>query len=306
MRPPFGFLIIDKPPGKTSRDVVNVVQRLVRPVKVGHAGTLDPLATGVLVVCLGPATRLVPIIQEGKKHYQATFRLGLFSETDDIEVEPHPVPDAPTISLAEIEQVLPEFVGTFDQVPPAHSAVHVDGQRAYKLARQGEAPDLAARPVTVHDLTVARFDFETQQLECDITCASGTYIRSLGRDIARRLGTSAVMTGLRRQGVGPFSLQSAIGMADLTAESLRDHIIPTAVLFANDPLRIDIDSLAWEEIRHGRGWSPRAPFPFATTDLSAESRVPLLFDGQLVAMAYWDADHQQIRPRTVFPVVEPS
>src|SRR5690606_37986871 len=160
---------------------------------------------------LGPATRLVPFVQKGKKHYQATFRFGLFSETDDVEVEPRVVPDAPAISLAEIEQVLPEFVGTIDQIPPAHSAVHVDGQRAYRLARKGAAPQLAPRQVTIHDLSVARFDFETQQLECDITCASGTYIRSLGRDIAHRLGTSAVMTTLRRQAVGPFSLESAIG-----------------------------------------------------------------------------------------------
>ena len=169
MRPPFGFLIIDKPPGKTSRDVVNVVQYLVRPTRVGHAGTLDPLATGVLVVCLGPATRLVPFVQKGKKHYQATFRFGLFSETDDVEVEPSVGPDAPAISLADIEQVLPEFVGTIDQIPPAHSAVHVDGQRAYRLARKGAAPQLAPRQVTIQDLSVARFDFETQQLECVIT-----------------------------------------------------------------------------------------------------------------------------------------
>src|SRR4051794_5854504 len=155
----FGLLNIDKPAGLTSRDVVNVVQRLVRPHKVGHAGTLDPLATGVLIVALGPATRLVEYVQRMAKTYQATFLLGRTSDTEDVEGTVMELDRAPIPNAHEIDAALPAFVGTIQQTPPAYSALKVAGRRAYQMARRGEAVELAARPVEIHGIEVIRYDY---------------------------------------------------------------------------------------------------------------------------------------------------
>src|SRR5262245_7182097 len=170
----FGLLNIDKPAGVTSRDVVNRVQRLVRPLKVGHAGTLDPLATGVLVVAIGQATRLVEYLQRLPKTYQGTFLLGRTSDTEDIEGTVIELTDTSIPTEQQIQGALPQFLGTIDQTPPAYSALKVSGQRSYDLARRGQAVDLAARPVEIHDLQLVRFAYP--ELELLIRCGSGTYI----------------------------------------------------------------------------------------------------------------------------------
>lgn len=215
----FGILNLNKPSGITSRDAVDRVVRLVgKKVKVGHAGTLDPLANGVLVVCLGPATRLIDKVQEMPKRYRGTFLLGRTSDTEDIEGIVSELPESPIPLRSAIEEAAASMIGTIQQRPPAFSALKVAGRRAYKLARRGEQPELKPRPVTIHTLEV--IDYEYPRLTLDIRCGSGTYVRSLGRDLAERLGSGAVMSELTRTEIGDFHLTKACELDDLTAASL--------------------------------------------------------------------------------------
>jgi tRNA pseudouridine55 synthase len=222
----FGILNVNKPEGYTSRDAVNRIQRLVRPVKVGHAGTLDPLATGVLVVCLGQATRLIEYVQRMRKCYLATFLLGRQSDTEDMTGEVIELPEAHQPLRSEIEAVLPNFIGEIDQRPPAYSALKVDGVRAYKLARQGEQPTLSSRRIHVHQIKIVEYEYP--QLALDVVCGSGTYVRSLGRDIAQSLGTAAAMSGLVRTAVGCFDVSEACDPSELTREAIDSFIQPAS------------------------------------------------------------------------------
>ncbi len=220
----FGLLNINKPLHHTSRDVVNRVQRLVRPVKVGHAGTLDPLATGVLVLCLGPATRLIQYVQQLPKQYTGTFLLGRRSDSDDLEGDVLELDNPVVPTVEQVLAALPEFVGTIQQRPPIFSAIKVKGKRAYALARAGKEVRLEPRSVTVHDLQFVRYDYP--ELVLDIHCGSGTYIRALGRDLAERLGTAAVMSSLERTAIGDFTVNSASDLVDLSEDSLTEHLLP--------------------------------------------------------------------------------
>jgi tRNA pseudouridine55 synthase len=219
----FGVLNIDKPAGLTSRDVVNRVQRLVRPHKVGHAGTLDPLATGVLVVAVGPATRLVEYVQRMRKTYRGVFLLGRTSDTEDASGAVVELPDAVRPTLAEIGAVLPKFIGTIQQRPPAFSALKVAGKRAYAMARRGDAVELAARPVEIFAIQIVRYEYP--ELELLIECGSGTYVRSLGRDVAEALGTGAVMSVLRRLAVGPFRAEEGMQVDQLSVGVIRERMV---------------------------------------------------------------------------------
>lgn len=245
----FGLLNVHKPPACTSRDVVNRIQKLVRPEKVGHAGTLDPLATGVLVVAIGGATRLVEFIQQQPKSYLATFQLGRSSDTEDIEGTIVDLVEPPQPSREQMEAVLPEFTGEIDQVPPAYSALKVAGRRAYALARRGEEVALAARPITIHRLALVEYSYPTLRL--DITCSSGTYVRSLGRDLARALGTEGVMSALIRTAVGPFLLCEAVSPDDLTWSGIAEHLQPAAKAVSHLP-KLCLDHREVTELLHGR------------------------------------------------------
>ena len=247
--PHFGVLNVNKPPNCTSRDVVDRVERLTRPSRAGHAGTLDPLATGVLVICVGQATRLIQYVQRLPKSYTATFLLGYHSETDDSEGQVTPVEGAPQPARATIETALPKFLGAIQQRPPNHSAVKIAGRRAYKLARQGKAIEIAPRTVTVHRLEVRRYDYP--ELELEIECGSGTYIRSLGRDLAAALGTAAVMTALERTSVGGFHVEDAVAPEGLTLESLAQNLQPALAAVTKLP-RITLSEAQLIEVRHGR------------------------------------------------------
>jgi tRNA pseudouridine55 synthase len=220
----FGILNLNKPAGMTSRDAVNRVVRLVRPAKAGHAGTLDPLATGVLVVCVGPATRLIEYVQRMPKRYLAAFLLGRESPTEDVESEVTLHADPPQPSLEDIAVHAQALTGRIEQRPPSFSAVKVAGRRAYALARRGQHFELPARPVMVHRIAVTQYEYPL--LELDIECGSGTYIRSLGRDLAGSLGTAAVMSGLVRAQVGPFRIEDACRVDELTLEFLPRILIP--------------------------------------------------------------------------------
>jgi tRNA pseudouridine55 synthase len=215
-----GILNIDKPVGWTSHDVVARVRRLAGQRRVGHAGTLDPLASGVLAVLLGRATRLADFIQAGRKTYIADVRLGIATDTDDAEGSV--ISTQASVIPADLEPVLARFRGEVLQTPPQYSAVKVAGQRAYAVARRGGELDLQPRPVTIHALDVLEVGPDTLTLE--VTCSKGTYIRALARDVAQALGTVGHLTRLVRTRVGPFRIADAFSL-DVLAEGVEHALL---------------------------------------------------------------------------------
>ena len=217
MTAPSGLIIVDKPGGMTSHDVVARVRRLAGTRRVGHAGTLDPMATGVLVIGVEKATRLLGYLTLTEKTYVATIRLGASTSTDDAEGEPTGGSPATDIVPGALDAEIAELTGDIWQVPPGVSAIKVNGQRAYKLTRAGAAPELAARPVTVFEFTVTSVRQAGDFLDIDavIRCSSGTYIRALARDLGAALGTGGHLTALRRTAVGPYDLAQAHTLQEL-------------------------------------------------------------------------------------------
>jgi tRNA pseudouridine55 synthase len=254
MKPAFdGLLVVDKPGDMTSRDVVNRAQGwFPRGTRLGHTGTLDPLATGVLVVCVGAATRLAEYVQRMDKTYEARLRLGARSDTDDAEgtVEPlaaGPVPDAETVRRA-----LDQFVGEVLQVPPAFSAMKVGGRRSYDLARRGQSAGLRPRPIRIHGIDVRAYDYPW--LDIAVRCGKGTYIRSLARDLGDRLGCGALVETLRRTRVGPFTVEAAVGL-DLDAATARARLLPVAQALVELP-RITLPAGEVARLRQGQAVRP--------------------------------------------------
>lgn len=236
-----GFLVIDKPLGLTSRDALNRAWRwLPRGNRVGHAGTLDPLATGVLVVCAGAGTRLAEFVQRMEKVYRAGIKLGTRSTTDDGEgVLTEAVIDTPPTSQ-DVNDALHGFLGTIDQVPPGHSAAKVDGRRAYSLARKGKAVNLLARPVTIH--AIAFIDYKYPLLDVEIRCGKGTYIRALARDLGERLGCGAYLESLRRTRIGHFRVEDALSL-EADQETARRRLLPLAEAVRELPTVVLSDEL---------------------------------------------------------------
>jgi tRNA pseudouridine55 synthase len=238
-----GVVAVDKPAGVTSRRVVDVVARCLGTRAAGHAGTLDPLAEGVVLVCLGAATRLVDFLHDLPKHYTATFLLGRSSPSDDLETEvvvaePLQRPDRETIEAA-----LPAFRGAVLQRPCDYSAVHVDGKRAYRLARQGRPVPLAPKPVRIERLEITGYDWP--RLGLDIVCSSGTFVRAIGRDLAESLGTRGVMESLVRVAVGPFTRSAAVPLAAVSPESISAAVVSPAAAVGHLPrLVLEGDALA--------------------------------------------------------------
>jgi tRNA pseudouridine55 synthase len=238
-----GLLVIDKPPGMTSRDVVNRAQGwFPRKTKLGHTGTLDPLATGVLVLCVGAATRLAEYVQAMGKTYRTRILLGHRSDTDDADGTVTEVPTAVPPTEEAIRAALPQFVGTISQLPPAYSALKVAGQRAHELARSGADVKLAARPVNVYRIDLLGYAWPHLDLEID--CGKGTYIRSISRDLGDALGVGGLVQTLRRTRVGPFLAEQGVGLDVTDAPSrLRPmgdaiHGIPRATLSDEQIARI--------------------------------------------------------------------
>jgi tRNA pseudouridine55 synthase len=222
-----GLVIVDKPGGMTSHDVVARVRRLAGTKKVGHAGTLDPMATGVLVVGVEKATRLLGYLALTEKEYLATIRLGQSTSTDDAEGEITGTAPVADVSAETLNKAVAGLVGEIQQVPPAVSAIKVGGQRAYKLTRAGAAPELAARPVTVYEfaVTAIRRDGDLLDVDATVRCSSGTYIRALARDLGAAVGTGGHLTRLRRTRVGAYGVEHA-----RTLEQLADRfeVLPLA------------------------------------------------------------------------------
>ncbi len=214
---PSGLVIIDKPGGMTSHDVVARVRRLAGTRRVGHAGTLDPMATGVLVLGIEKATRLLGHLMLTEKTYHATIRLGQATSTDDAEGEPTGGSTAAGVTSEALDAAIAGLTGEILQVPPGVSAIKVNGQRAYKLTRAGAAPELAARPVTVRQFSITgtRRDGDLLDVGVVVRCSSGTYIRALARDLGAALGTGGHLTALRRTAVGPYTITMAHPLREL-------------------------------------------------------------------------------------------
>ena len=248
-----GLVVVDKAGGWTSHDVVARVRRLAGTRKVGHAGTLDPMATGVLVLGLGRATRLLGYLAATDKAYDATIRLGQATVTDDAEGDVEHSASAAAIDEAQIQQGVAALTGSLMQVPSKVSAVKVEGERAYRLVRSGESVQLAARPITVTSFVIhdVRHPLDVDVLDVDVSveCSSGTYVRALARDLGLGLGVGGHLTALRRTRVGSFALAAAQTMDELEVSL---NVLPVAEAVDRSFPRFDVDEEGASAVRHGR------------------------------------------------------
>ncbi len=259
IKPISGILNIDKAPGMTSHDVVGRVRRILREggwgksVKVGHAGTLDPDATGVLLVCLGGATRLADLLAGQGKVYRAEFRLGATTTTEDASGEVTGEWDASPIMRGDVVGVLESLTGTIEQIPPMVSAVHHEGRRLYELARQGIEVERAARTIVVDKIELLRFEGGVSRPEGEmrVACGKGTYVRTLCADLGARLGVGGHMTVLRRLKVGTFDAEDALPVDALSGDAVQAHMISASQAVSFLPL-CDLTEGEFEDVLHGR------------------------------------------------------
>lgn len=268
-QPIHGWLIIDKPAGKTSSQIVAIVKRILNAQKAGHGGTLDPSATGVLPIALGEATKTVSYVMDGTKRYRFTVAWGEARDTDDSEGAVTQTSDVRP-SEADIRAVLGDFVGVIEQVPPTYSAVKIDGSRAYARARLGESVVISSRPVRIDRIELVDVP-DLDHAIFETACGKGTYIRSLARDIAIALGTFGYIASLRRLAAGPFDESDAISLESL--ESLVHSAPPSTYLRAVESALDDIPALLLnasqaEHLRHGRSVRVKGPEGRPFVDIS--------------------------------------
>jgi tRNA pseudouridine55 synthase len=292
-----GWVLLDKPVGMTSTQAVGAVKWLFQAKKAGHAGTLDPLASGCLPVALGEATKTVPFVMDGRKVYRFTVRWGIQTDTDDSEGKAVETSDARP-SRDEIIAALPAFRGEIEQVPPAYSALKINGERAYDLARDGVQVELAARIVVVHSLELVEMP-DADHAVFETECGKGTYVRSIARDLGRALGTRGHISALRRTRVGTFAEEELVPLADLRATSeAMDDAPPMQAL---RPVDIGLDSLPSLRVSpadaarlvHGQ------PIILRGRDAPIlEGPVAITAGGRLVALG--DAEAGEIHPRRIF------
>ncbi len=285
-----GWLVIDKPYGMGSTQVVGALKRLFHPMKIGHAGTLDPLASGVLPIALGKATRTISFVMDGQKVYQFKIKFGMATTTDDVEGE---MTETSSIipTTEDIQNILPRFIGQINQIPPAYSAIKLNGQRAYDLARRGESVEMKPRLVRIDRLTLLEKTNDEALLE--VACGKGTYVRSLGRDIAKALGTCGHVTFLRRTQCGPFSIKESKTLEFLNkieySELSVSGLIPVEAVLT-DILELAVTMDQARALGHGqslkKGGLVDGGFYKAT------------FDGGLIAFV--TVDGQTVRPTKVF------
>ena len=233
---PFGFLVIDKPQCFTSHDCVNRIRKVFRIKRVGHGGTLDPAVTGVLPIALGQATRLLPYLPSDKK-YTGVIQLGKRTTTDDLEGEIISSEDWPRIEQSSLEKHLEQFRGPIQQCPPQVSSVHISGERAYKKARRGEQFDLPARAVTIHEIRILNWNQNTGEIEVNVHCSTGTYIRALARDLGNSLGCGGCLARLHRTQALGFKSEQAIPLPSSSHNDFYDQpsIIEPAIALSHLP-----------------------------------------------------------------------
>ncbi|MBT7954769.1 MAG: tRNA pseudouridine(55) synthase TruB [Rhodospirillaceae bacterium] len=294
--PVHGWLVIDKSPNITSAKVVNQARKILNAAKVGHSGTLDPMATGVLPLAFGEATKTVSYMMDGRKEYLFTVCWGEARDTDDAEGKIIETSDQRP-DRAEIEAALPEFTGEIDQIPPAYSAIKVDGERAYKLARQEKPLELKSRKIFIERFELIDCPDEARAI-FEVTSGKGAYIRGLARDLARRLGTVGHISSLRRTRVGPFKENDAISLAKL--EELGHKGAAVDILRPVETALDDIPALALTEdearrLRCGQSVSAltvakRTPL----TEIDQGATICAMADGKVVALAKLEGG--EIRP----------
>ena len=288
-----GVLNVDKPAGETSFSVVNRLRRLTEAHRVGHAGTLDPLATGVLPILFESATRLAEFALRLQKTYVADVHLGFTSATDDAEGEPQPVGDPSGLRAGDIEVALDAFRGRILQRPPAYSAVKVDGKRAYRLAREGEPAEPAAREVEVYSARLLEFEPGAHAIaRVEVRCSSGTYLRSIARDLGSSLGVGGYLGRLVRTAYGPLGIEQAASADELVdAAAVRDRLLPAEVILPEmERVRLNVEQEA--QVRQGRAVRvipEPGPGPLRAHDA----------DGKLVALGHADPLRRTFVPEKV-------
>jgi len=287
-----GILVVNKPQGWTSHDVVGRIRRLTRQKRVGHAGTLDPMATGVLLVCLGRATRVAEYLMDSDKTYRAVVRLGVETDTFDADgrvVATHVV----DVDESGLRVALAHFVGAIDQVPPMYSALKRDGKPLYQLARQGIQVERKPRHITIYDIALRTW--QPPDVTIDVRCSSGTYIRSLAHDIGAMLGCGAHLIALTRLASGAFTLEEAVTLEDLTApEDLSGHLHPLDAALQDLPI-LTLDADQARRIVLGQA------IPVLEVEAPADSPLRRAHDasGALLAIMVFDAAAQVWRPKKV-------
>ena len=288
-----GVLVVDKPIGLTSHDVVQIIRRGTGIRRAGHTGTLDPRASGVLVVLIGPAVRLSEYVSASDKRYQATIQLGSSTDTYDSEGTVTMATPVENISEEQFNEILQSYVGEIQQVPPPYSAVKVKGKKAYEMARKGKPVDLEPRIINVFNLEI--LEWAPPEVVIDVYCSSGTYVRSLANDLGDSLGTGAHLIGLRRTKSGQFTLRDAVSLRRLKesfdAGDWYQFLIPAADALGDWPL-IELNPDEVELVRHGH----RIP---AEPDASDWVR-SLSQQGDLVALLEHDPETNEWQPRKVF------
>ncbi len=289
-----GVLIVDKPVGMTSHDVVQFVRKGTKINRAGHTGTLDPRASGVLVVLVGPAVRLSEFVSASDKRYQAVIKFGQTTTTYDSEgdiTSRRPV----DISHEELEEALSEFVGEVEQTPPAYSALKVRGKKAYELARDGKDVQLEPRLITIHSLEL--LDWDPPEAVVDIQCSSGTYVRSLASDLGERLGAGATLVGLRRTKNGRFGLREAVSLRRLD-EAFENgdwyrYLVPAAEALGDwHTVILKVDEI--DDVTHGHRILGEAGLEHGLLARAVSE------DGELVALVEYDAETNEWQPKKVF------
>lgn len=287
-----GVLVVDKPIGITSHDVVQIVRNGTRIKRAGHTGTLDPRASGVLVVLLGPAVRLSEYVSAEDKRYHAVIQLG--KKTDTFDGEGSVTGTSPVdVTAEQFEEALKGFIGEIEQVPPPYSAVKVNGRKAYEMAREGEEVELEPRIIQVHSLELLEWD--PPQALVDVHCSSGTYVRSLANDLGEKLGCGAMLAGLRRTKSGKFTLNDAIPLRKLT-EAFQDgtwykYIIPAADALGEWPT-IYLTNEEVDLVRHGHR--------VKRDEKIGEMARAITEEGELVALMQLDEESGEYQPKKVF------
>jgi tRNA pseudouridine55 synthase len=300
-----GLLVLDKPAGLTSRAVVDRVQRwFPKRTRIGHAGTLDPLATGVLVLCLGEATRLIEYVQRMDKVYRTRLRLGVHSDSNDADGIITPVSGAVAADAAAVAECVTAFIGRIEQIPPVYSAAKVAGQRAYKRARRGEEVSLSPRPVQIYAINILGYSYP--QLDLEVCCGKGTYIRSLARDLGERLGCGALVQTLRRTRIGPFTVEGALAL-DADAETAHTHLLPMEMAVVELPRVVLPED---ERKRLGQGQTVAVPrgeeqeglssLALRSSPLAPQEVAVVDAAGRLAAVAMFDPQRQRLQPVKVF------
>ncbi len=291
-----GILNINKAVGITSHDVVARVRKTIKQKRVGHTGTLDPMASGVLPICIGQGTRVAEYLSESGKAYQAEITFGVMTDTYDAEGTILHTSDASSLTQSQIEEMLATFLGLQMQQPPRYSAIKIQGQPAYKLARAGEEVTLAPRPVEIFQLHILAWN--SPRLSLTIECSKGTYIRSLANDLGNKSGYGAYLSALVRTRSGPFSLQDSILLEQL-AEAVEQgevakYFFPADSALQNYPA-FHLDMATAQHVLHGNPF-----FHESSAEQNAKGLARIYApDGQFLAIANWDAEQQKWQPRKV-------